>query len=76
MSAFIGEARHATTESRSTFFLCVFHDIKSSSIFDASTRILELCFAVDVATELVGQTVDANQRCAADGTDEALDGGF
>lgn len=57
-----------------TFFLSIFDDIECGPIFDTSPWILELCFPVDVGAEFVRETVDADQRSAADGPYEALNG--
>lgn len=62
--------------NRLTTLLGIFNHIQRSSVFHTSTGILELGFSVNVATQLVGERVDADQRRAADRTGEALHGRF
>ena len=56
------------------FLLGIFNDVKSSSVLNTPARILEFCFAEDVAAGVFGEGGEFDERCVANGTDQGVDG--
>jgi metal-dependent HD superfamily phosphatase/phosphodiesterase len=57
----------STARAQQTLLLGILHDIQGGAVFDATSRVLELGLAQDVASRLLRKTFQPDEWCVSNG---------